>query len=53
MAKPRTLKTLRSTINALFANPLGEEVLDLLVEQLTYRGAIKVSDGKVHYDLPI
>jgi PIN domain len=50
-AKPRTLKTLRSTINALFANQLSERDLDLLVERLTDRGAIDISDGKVHYHL--
>jgi len=50
--KPRTLKTLRSTVNALFGNKLGEGDLDLIVEQLTDRGAIEVSDGKVRYDLP-
>jgi hypothetical protein len=52
-AKPRTLKTLRSTINALFGNQLSAEDVDSLLEQLTDRGAIKVSDGKVHYELPV
>ena len=52
-ARPRTLKTLRSTINALFGNQLGDEDLDLLIGQLTERGAIKVSDGKVHYELTL
>ena len=51
-AKPRTLKTLRSTIKALFANQLMDEELEELIEQLTRRGAIKIADGKVHYDLP-
>jgi hypothetical protein len=51
-AKPRTLKTLRSTIKALFVAQLSDEELDGLIEELTSRGAIKVSDGKVHYDLP-
>ena len=50
-ARPRTLKTLRSTINALFGNQLGDEDLDVLIARLTERGAIKVSDGKVHYEL--
>ena len=49
-AKPRTLKTLRSTIKALF-NQLADEELDGLVEQLTERGAISVVEGKVHYEL--
>ena len=50
-ARPRTVKTLRSTINALFGNQLGDEDLDELIAQLTERGAIKVLDGKVHYEL--
>ena len=51
-ARPKNLKTLRSTIKALFANPLADEELDGLIEQLTERGAIKISEGKVHYELP-
>jgi hypothetical protein len=49
--KPRTLKTLRSTIKAFFVNQLADEELDGLIEQLTKRGAIKVADGKVFYEL--
>lgn len=49
-AKPRTLKTLRSTINVcLRKEELTEKDLDRLVDQLTDRGVIEVSDGKVHY----
>jgi len=51
-AKPRTLKTLRSTIQALFGNQIEDEELDALIEQLTKRGAIKVVEDKVHYHLP-
>jgi hypothetical protein len=50
--RPRTLKTLRSTINSLFVNKLADKELDVLIEQLSRRGAIKVDDGTVHYDLP-
>ncbi len=50
--KPRTLKTLRSTIRALFVDQLGDEELDRLIGQLTERGIIKVADGKVDYELP-
>jgi hypothetical protein len=50
-ARPRTIKTLRSTINALFANQLSHEELDALVAQLSQRGAINIVDGKVHYTL--
>ncbi len=51
-AKPRTLKTLRSTIKALFVDQLSDEELDALIAELTERGVVKVSDGKVHYELP-
>jgi len=51
-AKPRTLKTLRSTINALFRNSLADSELNELIEQLTRRGTIKVADGKVQYESP-
>lgn len=50
--KPRTLKTLRSTIRSLFANQIAEDEIDGLVQQLTKRGVIKVADGKVQYDMP-
>jgi PIN domain len=49
--KPRTLKTLRSTIKALFVNQLPDTELDALVEQLSKIGAIVVVDGKVSYGL--
>jgi len=51
-AKPRTLKTLRSTIKAWFVNQLSKEGLDDLIGELTARGIVTVSDRKVHYELP-
>jgi hypothetical protein len=51
-AKPRTPKTLRSTIKAFFVNQVGDDEIDGLLDELTKRGAIKLADGKVHYDLP-
>lgn len=51
-ARPSTMKTLRSTINALFQKQLAAEELDALVDRLTKAGTIKVADGKVHYALP-
>lgn len=51
-ARPRTLKTLRSTIRALFVNQLADDELDRLIEELTQRGAISIVDGKAHYELP-
>ncbi len=50
--RPRTLKTLRSTIRALFASEIVEEELDGLIQQLTRRGVVKVADGKVQYEMP-
>ena len=48
--KPRKLKTLRGTINALFRNSLTDTELDEVVQQLTKSGAINVSDGTVQYE---
>ena len=50
-SKPRTLKTLRSTIKALFANQLSEEELEGIINQLSTLGAIKIADGKVSYEM--
>lgn len=50
-SKPRTLKTLRSTIKALFANKLTVGELEEIIDQLSIRGAIKIADGKVSYEM--
>jgi hypothetical protein len=49
--KPRTLKTLRSTIKALLGSQLTEHEPDQVIEYLTTEGVIKIADGKVEYDL--
>jgi hypothetical protein len=51
-SKPRTLKTLSSTINSLFQKSLSEEELSALLEQMQTQGLIAVSDSKVTYTLP-
>lgn len=51
-SKPRTLKTLRSTVNALFQKQLSEEELDALLKQLETKGYVTVDGTKVSYDLP-
>lgn len=51
-SRPRTLKTLRSTIKSLFVNQLADDELDGLLEQLSRRGAINITDNKVAYALP-
>ena len=51
-SRPRTLKTLRSTIKALFVNQLADEELETILGQLTMRGTIEIKDNKVNYKLP-
>ena len=50
-ARPRTLKTLISSINNLFQNGLSPEQLDVLVSKLKANGVIAVSETRVSYDL--
>ena len=51
-AKPKTLKTLRGTIDALFKSKISDAELDELIVTLTRRGALNVADGKVTYEQP-
>ncbi len=51
-ARPRTLKTLRGTIDGLFQKRLNSEEINAILEELTKRGVVKVSEGKLSYDLP-
>lgn len=49
-AKPRKATTLRTTIQALFADEgLTDGEVDALIEQLIERGVVRIDDGKVHY----
>jgi hypothetical protein len=48
-ARPRRLKTLASTIHALFMKKLEQSEVDELIAALEKRGAIIVKDGKVTY----
>lgn len=48
-AKPRTLKTLTSTINSLFQKQLNEEELVALLKGLQSKGLITVDGTKVTY----
>lgn len=50
-SKPRTQKTLLSTLNALFKKELSEQQLSQLFASLCSRGIVKVSGTKVSYDL--
>ena len=50
-SKPRTLKTLTSTVVALFKNGLSEMELHALIHQLQARGKVTVTENKVTYSL--
>jgi hypothetical protein len=51
-SKPRTLKTLTSTINSLFQKQLTEADLVALLKELEAKGFIAVNETKVSYALP-
>lgn len=51
-ARPRTLKTLASTIGALFQKTLSEHEISLLIARLTTQGIVVVSGTRVSYALP-
>jgi hypothetical protein len=51
-AKPRTVKTLGSTINGLFQKQLSEPEVSSLLAALQKHGVVTVTDGKVSYTLP-
>jgi len=51
-ARPRTLKTLASTIAALFQRKLSENEVSSLIERLQAQGVVVVSGTKVSYEIP-
>ena len=51
-AKPRTIKTLSSTIASLFQNQLSEAEVELLVQTLAKQRHLEVAGSKVTYALP-
>lgn len=51
-SKPRTQKTLLSTLHALFKKELSEQQLSALFSELCKRGFVKVDGTKVTYSLP-
>lgn len=50
-SKPRTLKTLTSTVASLFSKDLSEAELIALVQQLQSKGKVIMSENKVTYAL--
>ena len=51
-SKPRTLKTLTSTINSLFQKQLSEEELVALMKSMESKGYISINETRVSYALP-
>ncbi len=51
-AKPRTKKSLISTLHAIFKKELSEQQISQLFAALCARGVVKVEGDKVSYDLP-
>lgn len=49
-SRPRTLKTLRSTIKAL-RKQLTDDEISKIVDQLSDRRVIKIADGKISYEM--
>ena len=51
-SKPRTFKTLSSTLSSLFQKQLSDDELGALLSELEARNIIVVSENKVSYSLP-
>ncbi len=51
-AKPRTKKSLISTLHTLFKKELSEQQISQLLAALCTRGIVKVEGTRVSYDLP-
>lgn len=51
-SKPRTLKTLASTINAFFQKMLAEAEVQGIIEELIKKGIVVVNESKVVYAMP-
>lgn len=51
-ARPRTVKTLSSTIGALFQKQVSEQEVASVVELLRAEGLIEVAGAEVSYNLP-
>lgn len=51
-SNPRTLKTLGSTINALFQKSLSEAEITGIIMELKKKGIVAVNESRVSYSLP-
>lgn len=51
-SRPRTVKTLTSTVSALFGKKLDESAIERLLAELQRRGMVTVDGTRVSYSLP-
>lgn len=51
-SKPRALKTLRRTINAMFQKSLSEAEVENIIAELSRKGVVVVNQSKVSYAMP-
>jgi hypothetical protein len=51
-SRPRTVKTLKSTISSLFQKQLPDQELDDLIGEMQRRAYVSLHDNKVSYSLP-
>lgn len=51
-SRPRTVKTLTSTISSLFQKALAEDEVSTLLEELQRKGYVTVNAARVSYSLP-
>ena len=51
-SKPRTVKTLSSTVSALFQKSLTDDEISGLLQHLQKQGVVTVTESKVSYALP-
>ena len=51
-SKPRTVKTLLSTVSSIFQKKLTEQELDALLKELEAKGYVAVNGAKVSFSLP-
>lgn len=51
-AKPRTVKTLTSTVHSIFLKQLSDHELSSILSALEKQGCIKITNTKVSYSLP-
>ena len=50
-SRPRTLKTLTSTVASLFPKGIAEAEVTALIQQLQSTGKVSISENKVSYAL--